>query len=510
MNKTASVAQEPGQTDSEAQGKPDTPPEKRPALVSHPKLQRVNVRQSAVDGQRSNWQTILWRAWRDAEDEEYAQHLFNLVADEPVGWKTRLAMIGLGAIFGAIAGGFLDVLIFSTGLRLWLWAGAIAGAGVSAWLSRNLSMRRWLAILTPNSYFSQLLAPFKIFLVLILIGLIYLVPTMWLSGLVMGFGSGLLLGLVLGLISWPFLGLIGLFFSQAALLAPSDLLLSWASVGVGLGFGVMLAAKSSHKHEFTFRHLCFWWTPPPLNFEVEAALRQAVQTRRGPAVQWKKALERLENGPNPETTPKSYLDKLAQGNWQDRFVARQMLVTLGGEAVDVLRTTARDKNSPVRATALSLLQSIEQDTNFRLTQHLTRPACTRCMARCQEYLVSISAEDSITYYGCRICRQSRNMAGGELVAVLDVDMEEAWVARNTEQVRVNWLQRRTLFDFDRVEITNASDEDVERFAVQVGNDTEQVRQPSYRQLPCHVAPDCRLLENTRRILRRTFGQVEEG
>jgi hypothetical protein len=77
-----------------------------------------------------------------------------------------------------------------------------------------------------------------------------------------------------------------------------------------------------------------------------------------------------------------------------------------------------------------------------------------------------------------------------------------------ETLRVNWFQHGRLFDFDRVEIIQASYEEVERFAVQVGNDTDPFRQPRYRQMEYTIAPECQLAENTRRILASTFGQVE--
>lgn len=48
----------------------------------------------------------------------------------------------------------------------------------------------------------------------------------------------------------------------------------------------------------------------------------------------------------------------------------------------------------------------------------------------------------------------------------------------------------------------------ERFAVQVGNDTDPVRRPTYAQMRCLVSPECGLSENTMRILQRTFGRVE--
>jgi hypothetical protein len=59
-----------------------------------------------------------------------------------------------------------------------------------------------------------------------------------------------------------------------------------------------------------------------------------------------------------------------------------------------------------------------------------------------------------------------------------------------------------------LEIILATDEEVEHFAVQVGNDTDPVRSRDYKQMRCTVGPDCKLSANTMRILQRTFGQVE--
>ncbi len=76
-----------------------------------------------------------------------------------------------------------------------------------------------------------------------------------------------------------------------------------------------------------------------------------------------------------------------------------------------------------------------------------------------------------------------------------------------QTLRVSWFHRRELFDFDRVEIIQASDEEVERFAVQVGNDTDELRQPRYQGMVCIISSDCLLSENTVRILERMFGEV---
>jgi hypothetical protein len=130
--------------------------------------------------------------------------------------------------------------------------------------------------------------------------------------------------------------------------------------------------------------------------------------------------------------------------------------------------------------------------------------CSRCLARCGAHLVTI-ADQEITYYGCRICQQGRELWQGVVIAVLDADMAEE--VKQAEGWRINWLSRRDLFDFDRVEIVQATDEEVERFAVQVGNDTDPWRQPCYATMPCIIGPACRLSENTLRILKNTFGTI---
>jgi hypothetical protein len=94
----------------------------------------------------------------------------------------------------------------------------------------------------------------------------------------------------------------------------------------------------------------------------------------------------------------------------------------------------------------------------------------------------------------------------EIVAVLDNQDATEQVQVNGS-LRINWLVHRELFDFDRVEIVQATDEDIERFAVQVGNDTDELRQPRYATMVCTISPDCKLSEGAVRILEQVFGQV---
>lgn len=76
-------------------------------------------------------------------------------------------------------------------------------------------------------------------------------------------------------------------------------------------------------------------------------------------------------------------------------------------------------------------------------------------------------------------------------------------------IRANWFTRRILFDFDRIEIIRATDEDIERFAVQAGNDTDSLRRSRYPRMRCTIGPDCHLSANTIRILENSFGRVEQ-
>ena len=147
------------------------------------------------------------------------------------------------------------------------------------------------------------------------------------------------------------------------------------------------------------------------------------------------------------------------------------------------------------------------------TQHLggraERLLCPRCLVRCGPHRADLPWQPDVTYYGCRACHQSREFIDCPqgIVAALDA----AWQGVQEMQdgcLRVNWLARRALFDFDRVEIIRATDKDVEHFAMQIGNDTDPYRKSRYGQTRCTIAPICHPSENTLRVLESLFGQVD--
>jgi hypothetical protein len=61
--------------------------------------------------------------------------------------------------------------------------------------------------------------------------------------------------------------------------------------------------------------------------------------------------------------------------------------------------------------------------------------------------VEIIPNDTFTYYGCRLCRQTREFwdSAKGVIAVLDTNMTDE-VVQQDKLVRINWLTRRALFD----------------------------------------------------------------
>jgi hypothetical protein len=184
------------------------------------------------------------------------------------------------------------------------------------------------------------------------------------------------------------------------------------------------------------------------------------------------------------------------------------VVSIGGTVVHPLEAISRQRGL-LSSVARQMLHDIARRTQRRLGHQSEHLLCPRCLARCGAHRADLEQFDE-TYYGCRLCRQSREFIDCPqgVVAVLDSAWTDAQ-AQSDGLLRVNWLARRALFDFDRVEIVRAADEDVERFAVQVGNDTDPLRSPRYAEMGCAVGPACGLSENTLRVLESTFGQVRQ-
>jgi hypothetical protein len=519
----------------------------------------------------SKWQDIIWREWRVSEDAEYALQLFNLVANEPVGWRGVAGMALLGTLYGELAGLLLRLLLTAdlsplqlsgVNLSLFVWLGGLLGGLIGLLISRlRLSWQTWLTWLTPSSFFSKIgrsawpgrewwigvlvglgglsvgIGALLGFLVAILSGRKYdvgraneyavgglfgalvgvlgaLAGSLVGQGDSLGAGLGLLLGAWAGAV-WGS-GLIGVVAGWAGLLISwlffgvSDGLIAWLALSLGYGVGVtlkVLAGQRDWANLYSYRSWYFWWRGQPSVAKVEAALQrllEQIQPETWPV--WRQALDYLKEHKDQPGQPERFIGALQSPHWADRFAARHVLVALGGEAVEPLHQLAAEANS-LQQMAIWLLAQIEQETTNRLGWRSADLLCPHCLARFGSHPVNLPWGVSFTYYGCRLCGQSRQfIAWLKPVAVLDTNSAELY-QRQKDQLRINWLQRRSIFDFERVEIIQASDQDVERFAVQVGNETDPVREPLFKQMTCLVGPDCHLSENTLRILRHIFGKV---
>jgi len=384
------------------------------------------------------------------------------VADEPVGWGVTLSLLLLGALYGAAAGLLAGPIATNGGvenLKDWIvswprlppfmaWGagiGALGGGLIRAVSGWRLTWRAWLERLLPWVTREEL-------------------------------GGGLVNGLVVGL----GVGLFGGLF---------------VSLGSGL-FGVL----EGDRYAWEYRRWLGWWRGRPHLFALEQALAQAGN-------RWAEPLRRLEAARGEGRPREEWLATLRNSAWEERFVARHVLVSLGGEAVDPLRALLRENNTDLSHTAADLIRDIAQDTTERLAATAPRLLCLHCLTKYHAHSVRLSWRDRVTYYGCRACGQSREFFEGKVVAVLDAGMTTERVEQDGV-LRVNWLARKALFDFDRVEIVDAPDAEVERFCIQVGNDRDEWRQRRYRRMPCVVR--CSLSENTWRMLRDQWGPVEDA
>jgi len=247
----------------------------------------------------------------------------------------------------------------------------------------------------------------------------------------------------------------------------------------------------------------------PYAAEVEAALHVLGQKEWSGQHAWQRRLRRLSRARNNPAPLERQIANLQNYHWFARFIARHVLLYQGGEAVGAL-VTAQAESPSLQRIAGWLLVSISAETTERLGQGTDDWLCAQCLRRCQAYKVDLSGQPDLNYYGCRACRRSYGLLHCRqgVTAILNASGTQRYTQQDG-RLRANWLVQRALFDFDSVEIIKATDEDVERFALQVGNDTDPLRRTHYEQMVCTIAPACSLSKNTIRILEQMFGQLNQ-
>jgi hypothetical protein len=326
--------------------------------------------------------------------------------------------------------------------------------------------------------------------------------------LVVGQVAILFLGVDLGMLGGTVFGLVGGLFSGMLMVVVSGSAGGWIAGLTVLLVNSLAGVVRVSPHAWYWRRLWFWWREAPLAARLEGALRRAcVESLRARDI-WTEVLRNLAAHRVQLGPAEAYITWLESSDWRERFFARHLLVSLEGEVVPTLQSMAENDGSPNQETALWLLQSIATATVDRLEEKVDRWLCPQCAVYYGPVPLQFKGESWLTYYGCRNCGQSRHYREwtDPVVAVLDVRMSQEMV-EHEGALWVNWLLKRSLFDFDRVEIVCVMDEEVERFAMQIAKDADAVRLPRYERMLCRVAANCGLSENTFLILRDLFGQV---
>ncbi len=245
----------------------------------------------------------------------------------------------------------------------------------------------------------------------------------------------------------------------------------------------------------------------PLLGQVEAALYTACTHHLAAGFIWKKPLKQLEQAQQKTISTKILIDQLFDHHWLKRFLARHILLHQGTEIFSLLQATAQNNRS-VKKMMPWLIQSICADTSQRLSQTTEQWVCPLCFTRCGSHWFDRRWLPDWAYYGCRTCRRSHPLLYCPQGIAVVLDNSDSYISYQQDDVLyTNWPSYRQYTDFDWVEIIKATDEEVERFAVHVGNDTDDVRQPRYKTMTCYLSPTCQLSLNTQRILENTFGQV---
>ncbi len=194
---------------------------------------------------------------------------------------------------------------------------------------------------------------------------------------------------------------------------------------------------------------------------------------------------------------------------RDALVRRAACEGLGrlgvAGAVGPLRRALDDSSPAVRRAAASALAR----TTSALAPRLPAMLCGMHFARFEKRaVVGRLRRPLTTYVACRECDTAARAVMGvtRVVAALDELMAQT-VEYEGLCARVNWRKLAQLFDFDAVVLRRADEYDIERFCIQVANDTDEVRKPRYARMQVYVHEDAGLSVGRLNMLRSLFGQV---
>lgn len=458
---------------------------------------------------------ILWQEWKNCEDKEFADFLFELLGERSAKLPALLIFLFVGAFYFGSIGGMVIGLIF-TNLELGddlgsyvIWEdlvpfikkGMFIGALSSLlfWLV-NLKTWKWKNLISFLTLFVSH-KEHKHLLGILSLGLspgFFIGLTFGIGGLFLGLFGGLMIGLAIKSLSPVYIGL--------GMGVVGGLIIWLTFMFVGGLFAVIAALYNIDKgKEYVFekRYLFFWWKDRPPMSEVKKALTYfSIE-------EIEKILSHLDKVQKSSFSVEEFISYLESEDWRKRFIGSQALVNLGGEAVRYLIREL--SNLKLKERILHVLKNIGYETKKKLSHKADNLVCPRCIVYFWEHKVKIlQGEETITFYGCRNCFQSREYVewskNKDIVAVLNIELSEKDYTKDGSWY-VNYFKMKNLFDFNLVEIIKASDEEIERFCIQIGNDGDFYRKKKYKDIICVVSRNCNLQVETLNMLRSLFKEV---
>jgi HEAT repeat protein len=208
---------------------------------------------------------------------------------------------------------------------------------------------------------------------------------------------------------------------------------------------------------------------------------------------------------------------LGECKLEARVFCCEALARVGNaEVVPTLVKRLDDESLSVRGSARQALLSLVEAAaagHRKVERMAGEMLCAADLSRFREETIKLKPFKTMRWFGCPVCGKVAVTGGAgmvtgvkQVVAVIDQAMTDPHVLRDGTLI-ANWLLHRSLFDFDSVEIVKAKEIDVEKFCVQVRNDTDLERRKRCKTMECRIRAGLELRENTIRNLRAVFGAV---
>jgi HEAT repeat protein len=175
--------------------------------------------------------------------------------------------------------------------------------------------------------------------------------------------------------------------------------------------------------------------------------------------------------------------------------------------IDPLAHGLRDPAREVRKAAAESLRTLSAALEPRVPAML----CGTCLTRFAMRPAPGRLGAGLRMPVCRRCGKASEAIAGVpvVIAVLDSDME-ADRQLAPLALHVNCLRHAELFDFDEVHVGRATEEEIERFCVRLGNDLDGQRRVRYRGMRAAVRPAAALSVRARHMLSDVFRVEEPG